>query len=199
MKKTLVSLVVAFWLSGGAFAATESSTPPRPFGFAVGKSGYEQVQQQLAEKGWAYQEYEKKGLHEINKDDPVRGKGTFLKIKTKGLEDVRSLLLFFSPERVLDAVIVVLEPKAFDVVMDELDRKYDLVKKKLDGESFTEDCPHVLWQKGPLYIELQRYSPHIVRLVYVEKLLYENYRNFLLKVYEPFRKKEQRHPWMDDL
>jgi hypothetical protein len=83
--------------------------------------------------------------------------------------------------------------------MNELDDKYDLVRKQLMGEDFTDNYTHVLWQKGDVYIELQRLGPHFVRLVYVEKAMYENYRTFLFKTYESFRRRSSKPDWMNDL
>ena len=87
----------------------------------------------------------------------------------------------------------------FSVVMDDLDSKYNLVKKNLMGENFTENYTHVLWEKEGVYIELQKLSDHMVRLLYVEKLLYENYKDFLFKPYESFRRREAKNEWMEKL
>jgi len=46
---------------------------------------------------------------------------------------------------------------------------------------------------------LQKLSEHFVRLLYVEKLLYENYKDFLFKPYESFRRREVKPEWMKDL
>jgi len=83
--------------------------------------------------------------------------------------------------------------------MDDLDRKYALVRKPLQGESLSSEYPHALWEKGGVYVELQRLSPHYVRLVYVEKLLYENYKEFLVKTYESFRRALVKKDWMREL
>jgi hypothetical protein len=108
-------------------------------------------------------------------------------------------MIFFNGNSILDALIVDLDPKFFYVIWEELDKKYDFVSKNLEGDYFTSDYPRVLWQKESVYIELQKVSSHWVRLVYVEKLLYENYKDFLQKTYEPYRRKKSRKSWMDDL
>jgi hypothetical protein len=95
--------------------------------------------------------------------------------------------------------MVVIDPNLFESVLVELNDKYTLVEKQLEGKDFSVDYDHVLFRQGDHYIELQRLSAHHVRLVYVEKLLYENYRDFLLKTYEPFRHKLVRKDWMKDL
>jgi len=46
---------------------------------------------------------------------------------------------------------------------------------------------------------LQRLGPHFVRLVYVEKVMYENYKTFLFKTYESFRRRIIKPEWMNDL
>jgi hypothetical protein len=115
------------------------------------------------------------------------------------MQGARGIRLFFSSESMLDAVIVTLDPSMFAIVIDELDQKYDLVKKNLLGENFTENYTNVLWQKENIYIELQKLSEHFVRLLYVEKLLYENYKDFLFKPYESFRRREVKPEWMKDL
>jgi hypothetical protein len=67
------------------------------------------------------------------------------------------------------------------------------------GEDFTDNYTHVLWEKDNIYIELQKLSAHFVRLLYVEKTLYENYKDFLFKPYESFRRREIKPDWMKDL
>ena len=75
----------------------------------------------------------------------------------------------------------------------------DLVKENLMGEDFTDNYTHVLWEKYNIYIELQKLSAHFVRLLYVEKVLYENYKDFLIKPYERFRRREIKPDWMKEL
>jgi len=54
-------------------------------------------------------------------------------------------------------------------------------------------------QKETVYIELQKVSSHHLRLVYIEKLLYEKYKDFLRKTYEPYGRKKSKKDWMDNL
>ena len=75
------------------------------------------------------------------------------------MKGARGIRLFFSSQSILDAIIVTLDPDMFAAVMDELDGRYDLVKKNLMGEDFTDDCTHVLWEKDNIYIELQKPVP----------------------------------------
>ena len=173
--------------------------PPKPFDLTIGKTTYTQALETLQQRKWNYQEYIKKQLKPIDKKDPDRGKNTFLSVKPKDVEGVKNIMIFFDGNSALDALIVGLDPKLFYVIWDELDKKYDFVSKNLEGDYFTSDYPRVLWQKESVYIELQKVSSHRVRLVYVEKLLYENYKDFLQKTYEPYRRKKSRKSWMDDL
>jgi hypothetical protein len=112
---------------------------------------------------------------------------------------MRGIRLFFNRDGLLDAVILLLDPAMFELVMDELNGKYDLVRKNLMGENFSENYTHVLWQKEGIYVELQSLSAHQVRLLYVEKLLYENYKDFLFKPYQSFRLQQGRPGWLEDL
>ena len=198
MKKTVFLLAVftvILILSSTAF--TKES--PNPFGLKVGKTTYEDCIKILKARNWGYQEYEKKQFKIIGETDPARGKNTFILAKLKDMKGARGIRLFFSSQGILDAIIVTLDPDMFAVVMDELDGKYELVKKNLMGEDFTDNYTYVLWQKGNTYIELQKLSAHFVRLLYVEKLLYENYKDFLFKPYESFRRREIKSDWMKDL
>ena len=172
---------------------------PKPFGLTIGKTTYAQALETLQQRKWQYQEYEKKELKLIDQKDPGRGKNTFLSVNPKDTEGVNNMMIFFNGNSVLDALIVVLDPKLFYVIWDELDKKYDFVSKHLEGDYFSSDYPRILWQKENVYIELQKVSAHHVRLVYVEKLLYENYKDFLQKTYEPYRRKKSKKGWMDDL
>jgi len=173
--------------------------PPKPFGLTIGKTTYTQALETLQQRKWQYQEYEKKELKLIDQKDPGRGKNTFLSVNPKDTEGVNNMMIFFNGNSVLDALIVVLDPKLFYVIWDELDKKYDFVSKHLEGDYFSSDYPRILWQKKNVYIELQKVSAYHVRLVYVEKLLYENYKDFLQKTYEPYRRKKSKKGWMDDL
>ena len=176
-----------------------SADRPNPFGFDIGETSYEESLKIINARGWKYLEYEKKQFKQIDEHNPSRGKNTFLVVTPKELSGTKGLRLFFSSKSILDAVIVILEPNMFEVVMDELDRKYNLVKKNLMGESFSENYTFVLWEKQNIYIELQKLSAHHVRLLYVEKLLFENYKDFLFKPYESFRRRQVRPEWMKDL
>ena len=198
MNKTIIWLVVltvTLLLDSTAFTADS----PNPFGLEVGKSTYEDCINILKARKWNHQEYEKKQFKEIDEKDPARGKNTFILAKLKDMKGARGIRLFFSNQSMLDAIIITLDPNMFVAVMDEMDTKYDLVKKNLMGEDFTENYTHVLWEKDNVYIELQRLSAHFVRLLYVEKVLYENYKDFLFKPYESFRRKEIKPDWMKNL
>jgi hypothetical protein len=178
---------------------TYAGEPPKPFDLSIGKTTYAQTLDTLQQRKWNYQEYEKKELKLINQKDPGRGKNTFLFVNFKDIEGVKNIMIFFDGNSVLDALIVDLDPKLFYVIWDELDKKYDFVSKHLEGDYFSSDYPRILWQKENVYIELQKVSPHQVRLVYVVKLLYENYKDFLQKTYEPYQRKKSKKAWMDDL
>jgi hypothetical protein len=188
-------LTVMLILNSTAFTAKR----PNPFGLEVGKTTYEDCKKTLITQNWNYQEYEKKQFKLVDEKDPARGKNTFILATLKDMKGARGIRLFFSSQSILDAIIVTLDPDMFAVVMDELDGKYNLVKKNLMGEDFTENYTHVLWEKDNIYIELQKLSAHFVRLLYVEKVLYENYKDFLFKPYERFRRREIKPNWMKDL
>jgi len=189
-----ICLLVIAW-QGNALAVDS----PQPFGFHIGKTTYTEAVDRLKSTGWKFQEYEKKHFHEIGAKDPDRGKNTFLLVTPKKLDGISRLILFVSSDSVLNALMIVIEPDLFESVMDDLDKKYTLVKKQLQGKSYSSDFTHVLWEKESTYIELQRLSPHYVRLVYVEKLLYENYREFLIKTYESSRRELVKKDWMKEL
>ena len=198
MKKAIIwfaVLTVILIFNATAFAAER----PKPFGLEVGSSAYEECVKILKERNWKYQEYEKKQFKIIDEKDPARGKNTFILAKLKDMKGARGIRLFFSNKSVMDAIIITLEPNMFVAVMDEMDKKYDLVKKNLMGEDFTDNYTHVLWEKDDIYIELQRLNAHFVRLLYVEKLLYENYKDFLFKPYEGFRRQGMKAEWMKEL
>ncbi|MGD9301063.1 MAG: hypothetical protein PVI13_05775 [Desulfobacterales bacterium] len=198
MKKTIIgfaALAVMLILNSMAFSVQR----PMPFGLVVGKTTYEDCIKMLKTRNWNYLEYDKKQFKIIDEKDPARGKNTFILAKLKDMKGARGIRLFFSSQSILDAIIVTLDPGMFVAIMDELDGKYDLVKKNLMGEDFTDNYTHVLWEKNNIYIELQKLSAHFVRLLYVEKLLYENYKDFLFKPYESFRRREIKPDWMKDL
>ena len=199
MRKNLVLLVDVMILSIILGVGAYAGEPPKPFGLTIGKTTYTQALDTLQQRKWDYQEYTKKQLKLVDKKDPNRGKNTFLSVIPKDTEGVKNIMIFFDGNSVLDAMIVDLDPKLFYVIWDELNKKYDFVSKNLEGDYFSSDYPRILWQKEKVYIELQKVSPHHVRLVYVEKLLYENYKDFLQKTYEPYRRKKSKKSWMDEL
>ncbi|MCJ7538595.1 MAG: hypothetical protein MUO88_02920 [Desulfobacterales bacterium] len=199
MRKNSVLLAHLMILSIILGVTAYAGEPPKPFDLTIGKTTYTQALETLQQRKWNYQEYIKKQLKLIDKKDPDRGKNTFLSVNPKDTEGVNNIMIFFDGNSVLEALIVGLDPKLFYVLWDELDKKYDFVSKNLEGDYFTSDYPRVLWQKESVYIELQKISSHRVRLVYVEKLLYENFKDFLNKIYEPYRRKKSKKDWMDDL
>lgn len=198
MKRTIIGLaVLTVMLFSNSMAF--SAEIPNPFGLEVGKSTYEECIKTLKTRNWNYLEYEKKQFKIVDETDPGRGKNTFILAKLKDMKGARGIRLFFSSQGILDAIIVTLDPEMFAAVMDELDGKYDLVKKNLMGEDFADNYTYILWEKNNIYIELQKLSAHFVRLLYVEKLLYENYKDFLFKPYESFRRREIKPDWMKNL
>ena len=199
MRKNSVLLAHVMILSILLGATASAGDPPKPFGLTIGKATYAQTLETLQHRNWNYQEYVKKQMKPIDKEDPLRGKNTFLSINPKDAEGVKNILIFFDGDSVLDALIIGMDPNLFYVIWEELDRKYDFVSKNLEGDYFTSDYPRILWQKENVYIELQKVSSHRVRLVYVEKMLYENFKDFLNKTYEPYRRKKSKKGWMDDL
>ncbi|HHP7233857.1 MAG TPA: hypothetical protein ACFCUC_04430 [Desulfobacterales bacterium] len=200
MKKRIVCLwliLIGFSVAiPWVWAAVEA---PAPFGFVPGKTSYAAALEMIDARGWKSVEYEKRQFKKIGRDDPRKGKNTFLLVDPRKMDGIKRILLFFDIDATLDAVMVVIDPNLFESVLDELNDKYTLVEKQLEGKDFSMDYDHVLFRQGDHYIELQRLSAHHVRLVYVEKLLYENYRDFLLKTYEPFRHKLVKKDWMKDL
>ena len=199
MRKNSVLLALVMILSIILGVKAYAGEPPKPFGLTIGKATYAQALETLQQRKWDYQEYIKKQLKLVDKKDPNCGKNTFLSVIPKDTEGVKNIMIFFDGNSVLDAMIVDLDPKLFYVIWDELNKKYDFVSKNLEGDYFSSDYPRILWQKEKVYIELQKVSAHHVRLVYVEKLLYENYKDFLQKTYEPYRRKKSKKSWMDEL
>jgi hypothetical protein len=197
--RTFAVLLLGVGLSLGGTAVGFGDETARPFGLAIGKATYDEVRAILEARKWEFREYEKKQFREIDPGDEGQGRNTFLKASTEEMAGVRGLLLFFSPEAVLDALIVLLDPSLFEVTMEDLDDKYELVKRDLTGEYFSTNAPHVVWQKGGTLIELQKNSPNRVRVVYVVKGLYENYKDFLNTTYESFRRQQSKLPWMKEL
>jgi hypothetical protein len=199
MKRSVVYIVSVLFLALCSLAGAATTAAPGPFGLVIGKTSYEEALSAAQQRNWRYQEYEKKHFKPIGKKDPTRGKNTFVKATPKGMEGIRSILIFFNGESALDAVIIILDPKLFDVVFQQLDGKYKLVEKSLKGEYLSTDYPFVLWQKNNVLIELQRSSPYRTRLLYVEKTVYENYREFLNKHYPRYRHTQEKRGWMDEL
>jgi hypothetical protein len=199
MKNVAVYLMLFFSINIVGAAAAVSEEVPGPFNLHVGETSYSGALNILKSNKWDYKEYEKKQFKMIGETSPDRGKNTFLVVTPKHLKGLNGIRLFFGRDSVLDAIIINLEPLLFPVVMDDLDQKYKVVQKKLFGESYSTDYTHVLYEKGNMYIELQKLSAHNVRLVYVSKLLYENYKDFFHKAYESFRVRQRKEPWMKDL
>ena len=199
MKRIVICIFSVLFTGLSLVTSVRSGEPPKPFGLAIGKSSYEKTLEVVQSRNWIYREFEKKQLKEIGRKHAARGKNTFLKMNPKDLEGMRSIFLFFDRNSTLEAVMIALDPKLFDVVAHELDNKYRLVEKSLQGERLSAPYPYVLWQKENVYIELQKPGPIRVRLLYVEKAVYENYREFLNKSYPQYRRKELKKQWMDEL
>ena len=119
-------------------------------GLFVGKTSYEEVLNTAQKRNWRYQEYEKRHFKPIGKKDPTRGKNTFVRATPKGMEGIRSILIFLSNESTLDAVIIILAPTLFEAVFQELDGKYQLVERSLKGEYLSTDYPYALCKKDSL-------------------------------------------------
>lgn len=196
-----VTLAALLWLSAFLFTAlpAEAEEGPRPFGFAIGRTSHSQALGMARERNWKIKEYEKRTLKLLQADDPVRGRNTFIKASPKDMEGVRSIFLFFNSESVLDAVMLTVDPGLLKMLIDKLSLKYLLVKKHLLGEGLGEEYPFVLWEKANIFVELQSPRRGLLRLIYVDKLLYENYRDFLHETYQPFRPRQKAKPWMNDL
>ncbi len=199
MRKSSVLMAHVMILSIILGATAYAGDPPKPFGLTIGKTSYAQTLETLQQRQWTYQEYVKKQLKQIDKNDPARGKNTFLLVKPKDTEGLKNIMVFFGGNSVLEALIVGMDSTLFYVIWDELEKKYDFVDKNLEGDYFSSDYPRILWQKENVYVELQKVSSHRIRLVYVEKRLFENFKDFLHKTYEPYRPKEAKKGWMDDL
>ena len=199
MKRFFVCIVSVVFLALCSMAGAKSTGAPGPFGLVIGKTSYEEALKAVQQRNWRYQEYEKQHFKRIGKKDPTRGKNTFVKATPTGTEGIRSILIFFSGESTLEAVIMMLDPKLFEDVFQELDGKYKLVEKSLKGENLSTDYPYALWKKDNVYIELQKPGPYRTRLLYVEKAVYENYRDFLNKHYPRFRHSQEKRGWMDEL
>jgi hypothetical protein len=190
---TLLSILV-LWIPTPTYGKS-----PAPFGFEIGKTTYEDAVKIAQTLKLPYQEYEKRQFKILSDQDPSRGKNTFIKISPKEMKGLRSILVFLGKDSTVDAVIVPLEPNMFDSIIQELDEKYNLVTKSLHGEDPSAEYPLVRWQKENVYIEVQQPGPYLLRLVYVDKLLYENYKDFLHKTYESYRYKLDKREWMKEL
>lgn len=199
MRKTL-SVIVWLALFLVAFSpALVLGGGPSPFGLTVEGMSYEDVITVLKQRSWHFSEYDKKQLKTIPPDAAERGQNTFFRVQPKGLSGLRSMFLFFNPDRVLSAVMLGMDPRLFYTVKTSLAPKYQLVEDNSEGERLASEYPFVLWRKGEYYIELQKPFPHAVRLLYVNKLLHENYRSFLLKSYGPFKPVPPGADWIKDL
>ena len=199
MKRSVVYVASVVFLALCSLAGAKITGAPGPFGLVIGKTSYQEALNAAQQREWRYQEFEKRHFKPIGKKDPARGKNTFVKATPKGMQGIRSILIFFSDESTLDAVIIMLDPTLFEDVFQQLDGKYKLVEKSLKGEYLSAYYPYVLWKKDNVYIELQKPSPFRSRLVYVEKAVYENYREFLNKHYPRFRHTQEKRSWMDEL
>jgi hypothetical protein len=199
MKRSVVYVASVVFLVLCSLAGAKTTGAPGPFGLVIGKTSYEEALNSAQQRKWRHQEYEKRHFKPIGKKDPSGGKNTFVKATPSDMEGIRSILLFFNSESTLDAVIIILAPKLFDVVFQQLDGKYKLLEKSLKGESLSTEYPYVLWQKDNVLIELERPGPYRTRLLYVEKALYENYREFLNKHYPRYRRTQEKRSWMDEL
>ena len=198
--RKFIALSLSFVLAGlFFFASAESKESAKPFGFTIDKTSYEEALGIVQARKWRHEEYEKKQFKEIDKKDPLRGKNTFLKVLPGDLEGVRSIFVFFDNKSTLEALMVVIEPKMFDGVLRVLDSKYTQVERNLSGEKLDEPYPYVLWEKGTDYIELQKVSAHRVRVLYVNKSVYANYRDFLNTSYERYVGKLEKKDWMNEL
>ena len=193
-------LILAIVLTGlFSFASAKSKESAKPFGFIIDKTSYEEALRIVQARKWRYGEYEKEQFREINEKDPLRGKNTFLKALPGDLEGVKSLFVFFGNDSIVEALMVVIDPKLFDSVLQVLDSKYSKVERSLSGEKLAEPYPYATWEKGSDYIELQKISHFRVRVLYVNKAVYANYRDFLNTSYERYSVKLEKKDWMNEL
>jgi len=199
MRKFVVFLISFVLVCLFSFASAESKDSAKPFGFTIDKTSYEEALGIVQARKWKYQEYEKKQFKEIDRENPLRGKNTFLKALPGDLEGVKSLFIFFGNESTVEALMVVIDPKLFDSVLQVLDSKYSKVERSLSGEKLAEPYPYATWEKGSDYIELQKVSAHRVRVLYVNKAVYPNYRDFLNTSYERYHGKLEKKDWMNEL
>jgi len=181
------------------FSPVSAADPPKPFGLMPNQALYEDVLNQLEQKSWRYEEFERKGYAPVNKNSSRAGRNTFLRVKPREMEGLRTLYLFLNDDRKLEAVIATLEPQVLSDVKAELNRKYKMVKDSLMGEDSSVSYAYVLWEQASFYIELQKLSPHNVRLMYVHKTYYENYREVFHKTFGTFRPRPKLVPWLNEL
>jgi hypothetical protein len=200
MRKFIV-LFLTFSLLFGlvSFANSTSVESAKPFGFAIDKTSYEEALRIVEARKWRYGEYEKKQFREIDRESPLRGKNTFLKALPGDLEGVKSIFIFLGNESTVEAVMVVIDPKLFDSVLSVLDSKYSKVERSLSGEKLAEPYAYATWERGSDYIELQKLSVFRVRVLYVNKAVYANYRDFLSSSYERYHGKLEKKDWMNEL
>lgn len=170
-----------------------------PFGLIIDQALYEDVLKELKQKSWKYEEFEKKGFTRVEKNTSQQGRNTFLWVKPKNMEGLKTLYLFFNENKILEAVIGVLERQLLPDVKAELNKKYKLVKDSLLQEDQAVSYAYILWEQSSFYIELQKRGAHNLRLIYVNKTYYENYREFLHKSFESFRPRKKLPPWLKEL
>ena len=199
MKKFVVVFLSFSMVGLSSLASAESKESAKPFGFILDKTSYEEALRIVQARKWRYGEYDKEQFREIDKKDPLRGKNTFLKTLPGDLEGVKSLFVFFDNESTVEALMVVIDPKLFDSVLQVLDSKYTKVERSLSAEKLAEPYPYATWEKGSDYIELQKISPFRVRVLYVNKAVYANYRDFLNTSYERYYGKLEKKDWMNEL
>jgi len=199
MRKFVVVFLSFAMVGLSSLASAESKESAKPFGFAIDQTSYEEALGLVQARKWRHDEYEKKQFREIDKKDPLRGKNTFLKALPGDLEGVKSIFIFFGNESTVEALMVVIDPKLFDSVLQVLDSKYSQVERSLSGEKLAEPYPYATWEKGSDYIELQKVSAHRVRVLYVNKAVYANYRDFLNTSYERYYGKLEKKDWMNEL
>lgn len=198
MKKLLIALFFFSALLVSLNSAI-SADPPKPFGLVLDQATYEDVLNQFEQRSWHYDEFERKGYAPVKKNSSRAGRNTFLRVKPREMEGLRILHLFFNDNKKLEAVLAGLEPQVLPDVKIELNRKYELVKDSLMNEDSSVSYAYVLWQQASFYIELQKLSPYNVRVMYVHKTYYENYREVFHKTFGTFRPQKKMVPWLNEL
>jgi len=198
-KYAVLSLTLALLFGLFSLARSNSEKSAKPFGFTLDKTPYEEALRIVEARKWRYGEYEKKQFKEIDRNNPLRGKNTFLKALPAHLEGVKSIFIFFGNESTVEALMVIIDPKLFDTVLQVLDSKYHQVERSLSGEKLAEPYAYATWERGSDYIELQKVSAFRVRVLYVNKAVYANYRDFLSTSYERYHGKLEKKDWMSEL